>query len=58
MFRHVTAATALAFAIVVTSQPGLRAQVPTPEALAASEEAQEHIAAAMALAGSDLIREA
>ena len=58
MFRHVTGATALALAIVVISQPGLRAQVPTPEALAASEEAQEHIAAAMALAGSDLIREA
>ena len=58
MFRHVTIATALAFSIVVASQPGLRAQVPTPEALAASEEAQEHIAAAMALAGSDLLREA
>ncbi len=62
MFRNVLAATAVALAIVTTAWgSGLRAQGPgvtTAEALAASEEAQRHIAAAMALAGSDLIDEA
>ena len=61
MFRNVLSATAVALIIVLASQPKLRAQgqgVPTPEALAASEEAQQHIAAAMRLAGSDLVNEA
>ena len=61
MISKVLAAIATAMTIVVVSQPGLRAQgqsVPTPEALAASEEAQRHIATAMGLAGSDLINEA
>ena len=61
MLRNVLAATAVALTIVVASQPGLRAQgqgVPTPEELAASEEAQQHMAAAMALAGSDLVDKA
>ena len=61
MFRSVLAATTVALTMVVASQSGLRAQgpgVPTVEALAASEEAQQHIAAATALAGSDLIDEA
>ncbi|MCY3731006.1 MAG: MBL fold metallo-hydrolase [Rhodospirillaceae bacterium] len=43
--------------VVVAGQPMLRAQpgFPTAEAMAASETAQQHIAAATALAGSDLI---
>ena len=61
MLRNVLAATAVAVTIVVASQLELRAQgqgVPTSEALASSEEAQRHIAAAMGLAGSDLVNEA
>ena len=61
MISKVLAAIATAMTIVVVSQPGLRAQgqsVPTLEALAASEEAQRHIATAMGLAGSDLVNEA
>ena len=61
MLRKVLAAMAVAFAILVALQSGLRAQgsgPPTTEAMAASEEAQRHIAAAMAMAGSDLIDEA
>ncbi len=61
MFRIVLVASAVALTIVVAAEAGLRAQgpgVPTAEALAASQEAQQHIAAAMALAGSDLINEA
>ncbi len=61
MSRNVLAATAIALSMIVTPRSGLRAQgpsVPTPEALAASAEAQEHIAAAMALAGSDLVDKA
>ena len=54
MMGKVLAAIVTGLTIVVVSQPGLRAQgqsVPTPEALAASEEAQRHIATAMGLAG-------
>ena len=60
MFRNVLAVMVVALTIVAASQ-GLRAQrprVPTAEALAASEGAQQHIGAAMALARSDLIAEA
>ena len=60
MFRNVLAAMAVALTTVAASQ-GLRAQrprVPTAEALAASEGAQQHIGAAMELARSDLIAEA
>ena len=47
----------IALIVVVAGQPMLRAQpgFPTAEALAASEAAQQHIAAATALAGSDLV---
>ena len=49
----------VALAIFAGSQSGLQAQYPpTAEALAASEQAQRHIAAAMELAGSDLVDEA
>ncbi len=52
---------AVALAILAGSQSGLRAQgayPPTAEAFAASEQAQRHVAAAMALAGSDLVDQA
>ena len=61
MFRNVLVRMAVALAVLAGSQSGLGAQgpnFPTAEALAASEEAQRHIAAAMALAGSDLMDEA
>ena len=61
MFRNVLVRVAVALAILAGSQSGPRAQgpnFPTAEALAASEEAQRHIDAAMALAGSDLMDEA
>ena len=50
MLRIVPAETAVTFTTFVASQPGFRAEgqaVPTPEELAASEEVQQHIAAAM-----------
>jgi len=46
------------FALFLISTQSWGQGVPTPEALAASEEAQHHIAAAMALAGSDLVHKA
>ena len=51
----------VALGTVASWQLGLGAQgprVPTAEAFAESREAQQHVAAAMALAGSDLINEA
>ena len=58
MFRNVLTVMAVALTLVTASPSGLRAQVPTADALAASEEAQRHIAAAMVLARSDLVDEA
>ncbi len=61
MFRNMLVRMAVPLAILAGSQSGLGAQgpsVPTAEALAASEEAQQHIAAAMVLAKSDLIDKA
>ena len=60
MFRNVIRI-AVALAILAGSQSGLGAQgayPPTAEAFAASEQAQRHVAAAMALAGSDLVDQA
>jgi metallo-beta-lactamase class B len=58
MFRNALIATAIASVVSVVSPSGLRAQGPTADAMAASAQAQQHIAAAMALAGTDLIDEA
>jgi metallo-beta-lactamase class B len=61
MFKNVLVRMAVTLAFLAASQAGLATQgstLPTAEALAASEEAQRHIAAAMALAGSDLVNEA
>jgi len=60
MFRNVIR-TSVALAILAGSQSGLGAQgayPPTAEAFAASEQAQRHVAAATALAGSDLVDQA
>jgi len=61
MFRNLLTAMVIGLTMLVAFPSQLRAQgsgAPTADSLAASEVAQQHIAAAMALAGTDLTREA